>query len=224
MDLHPTIDAALVLVLLLDLTLLAVGRLHTCIRIFAIQCLILAFLPLAAEQVRGEGIGHEALILLLGTLGLKVWLIPWLLRRTIDTGEIHREIEPLIGFTASVVIGAMMIAGCFAVASHLRLPQEAAVKPLSALLVPASLSTLLIGLLILVSRTKAITQVIGYLVVENGIFLFGLTLLRQMPLMVELGILLDVFVGVFVMAIVVYHIRREFDHMDTHALDQLKES
>ena len=80
------------------------------------------------------------------------------------------------------------------------------------------------GLLILVSRVKAITQVVGYLVVENGIFLFGLTLLHEMPLMVELGILLDVFVGVFVMAIVVYHMRREFDHMDTHMLDRLKET
>lgn len=58
---------------------------------------------------------------------------------------------------------------------------------------------------------------------ENGIFLFGMTLLNAMPLLVELGILLDVFVGVFVMAIVVYPIRREFDHMDTHNLDQLKE-
>ncbi|HEX2970775.1 MAG TPA: NADH-quinone oxidoreductase subunit K [Tepidisphaeraceae bacterium] len=75
----------------------------------------------------------------------------------------------------------------------------------------------------MISRTKAITQVIGYLVLENGIFLFGLTLVRQMPILVELGILLDVFVGVFVMAIVVYHIRRTFDHMDTDELDQLKE-
>ena len=67
------------------------------------------------------------------------------------------------------------------------------------------------------------TQVIGYLVLENGIYLFGLMLLHEMPILVELGILLDVFVGVFVMAIVVYHIRREFDHIDTHVLAQLKE-
>ena len=227
MPLQSTIDAALVFVLLLDLALLAAGRLKTCIRIFAGQCLLLAFLPMATESMHGEGMGRAAFILLAGTISLKVILIPWLLLRTIRTGEIQREIEPLIGFTASVVTGALMIAGCFAVASHLPLPHlpgAPLAKPISTLLVPVALSTLLIGLLVLVSRTKAITQVIGYLVLENGIFLFGLTLLRQMPLLVELGILLDLFVGVFVMAIVVYHIRREFDHMDTQLLDQLKES
>jgi hydrogenase-4 component E len=71
---------------------------------------------------------------------------------------------------------------------------------------------------------KAITQVLGFLVVENGIFILGLLLLKQTPLLVEMGILLDLFVGVFIMAIVVYQIRREFDHMDTHLLDSLKES
>ena len=92
-----------------------------------------------------------------------------------------------------------------------------------ALLIPAALATVLIGLLVLVSRTLALTQVVGYIVVENGIFLFGLTLVREMPLLVELGILLDVFVGVFVMGIVVYHISRTFDHIDTQELTQLKD-
>lgn len=95
---------------------------------------------------------------------------------------------------------------------------------MSDFLLPVSAATILVGLLILISRVKAITQVVGFLVVENGIYLFGLMLLKRTPLLVELGILLDLFVGVFIMAIVVYHIRREFDHMDTHLLDALKES
>lgn len=219
MNIDPTVDGILVLVLLVDLAMLAAGRLATCIRLFAMQCVVISILPMLAEAAHGEGVGMHGVIMLLGTLGLKAVLIPWLLLRTIRTGEIQREIEPFIGFTASVLIGAAMIAGCFAVGGQLPLPGH----PISELLVPVSLSTLLIGMLILISRTKAITQVIGYLVVENGIYLFGLTLVRQMPILVELGILLDVFVGVFVMAIVVYHIRRTFDHMDTDELDQLKE-
>jgi len=220
MSLHTVMDAALVLILLLGLTMLSAGRLATCIRIFAIQCLVLAFMPLVTEWIHGEGVTRHALVMLLGTISLKVLLIPWVLLRTIRTGEIHREIEPFIGFTASVVIGAMLAAGAFAVSARLTVPGD----PPSDLLVPVALSTLMIGLLVLVSRTKAITQVLGYLVMENGIYLFGLLLLRQMPILVELGILLDVFVGVFVMAIVVYHIRREFDHMDTHVLEPAKES
>lgn len=220
MNIHSAIDSALVLILLLDLAILAAGRLATCINIFAAQCVALALLPVAAELSHEQTPGLHAYAILAGTLAMKVGLIPWLLKRVIRTGEIQREIEPLIGFTTSVMVGAAIVAGSFVVGTRLRVPGHV----LSDLLVPTALSTLLIGMLVLVSRTKAITQVLGYLVVENGIFLFGLSLVHKMPLLVELGILLDVFVGVFVMAIVVYHIRREFDHMDTHALDQLKET
>lgn len=216
MSIQISIDALLVIILLLNLALLSAGRLATCIRIFALQCLALSVLPLAGAGFHGQ-LSH-ALIIMLVTVTLKVLLIPWLLLRTIRSGEIQREIEPFIGFSASVLLGAGLIAASFAIASRLPLPEA-----MSTRLVPTALATTLIGLLVLVSRIKAITQVIGYLIVENGIFLFGLTLLHQMPLMVELGILLDVFVGVFVMAIVVYHIRREFDHMDTQLLTSLRD-
>ncbi|HEX2970776.1 MAG TPA: hypothetical protein VHP11_00485 [Tepidisphaeraceae bacterium] len=115
MNIESTIDGILVLVLLTGLAMLAAGRLATCIRLFAMQCVVISVLPMLAEASHGEGLGMHGVLMLLGTLGLKVILIPWLLLRTIRTGEIQREIEPLIGFTASVLIGAMMIAGCFAV-------------------------------------------------------------------------------------------------------------
>jgi hydrogenase-4 component E len=220
MSVQTAIDGVLVMVLLLNLALLAAGRLATCIRIFAGQCLVMAFLPLAGELIHDQAIGIHTLLLVGGLLGLKAYFIPWLLMRTIRTGEIHREVEPFIGFTTSVVLGAGMIAGSFALGARLHVPGH----PMSHLLVPTALSTLMIGLLLIVSRVKAISQVLGYLVLENGIFLFGLTLVQQMPLLVEMGILLDVLVGVFVMAVLVYHIRREFDHMDTDELSQLKEN
>ena len=222
MTLQSAVDIALVLVLLLGLAMLGTARLGTYIRIFRAQSLVLAILPMAAEIMRGEPPGRDAILVLTGGVLLKVILIPWVLMRTIRTGEIQREIEPFIGFTTSVVIGAVLAGACFAASARLPVPPQ--VHPMSPLLVPVALSTLFIGLLIVVSRTKAITQVLGYLTMENGIYLFGLMLLVPMPHLVELGILLDVFVGVFVMAIVSYHIRREFDHMDTHVLDQLKES
>jgi hydrogenase-4 component E len=103
----------------------------------------------------------------------------------------------------------------------LSLPLPPAVA--STLLVPAALATLLAGLLVLVSRSKAIAQVLGYLLVENGIFIFGLSLMRDMPLLMELGVLLDLFVAVFLMGIVVHHISREFDHLDTRELTALKD-
>ncbi|MHB1562035.1 MAG: NADH-quinone oxidoreductase subunit K, partial [Isosphaeraceae bacterium] len=91
------------------------------------------------------------------------------------------------------------------------------------LLVPASLATVWTGFLMLTTRKKAIMQVLGYLVLENGIFLFGLLLLEAMPLLVEAGILLDLFTGVFVMGIIVHHISREFASTSTEHLSELRE-
>lgn len=219
MNVPAAIDAILMLVILLNLGLLAVSRLATGVRVFAVQSLLLAVLPLAMKSLAADIPVQHALLIAGGTVALKVVLIPSILMRIIRTGEIHREIEPLIGFAASVFIGALLVVSSFALAGRLHVPAE----PASRMIVPVSASTIMIGLLIMVSRVKAVTQVLGFLVVENGVFLLGLLLLEQTPLLVELGILLDVFVGVFIMAIVVYHIRREFDHLDTNLLDALKE-
>jgi hydrogenase-4 component E len=76
---------------------------------------------------------------------------------------------------------------------------------------------------VIVSRKKALSQVMGYLVLENGIYLFGITLGREAPLLVEMGVSLDVFVAVFVMGIIIFHISREFDHIDVDQLASLKD-
>ncbi len=213
------LETTLVFVLLISLVMLALSRLATLIRLFALQSLLLACIPLGVGALPGETLGLHVVTICAGTLALKTLLIPWVLLRIVRTGEIHREVEPFIGFTASVMLGALLTVGSFAVARRFPLPTAAAAD----LLLPVAISTLFIGLLMLVSRVTAITQVIGFLVVENGIFLFGLMLLKLTPLLVELGILLDLFVAVFIMAIVVYHIRREFDHIDTDVLEKLKD-
>ena len=93
----------------------------------------------------------------------------------------------------------------------------------SALLVPAGLFTVWTGLFLIMARRKAITQVLGYIVMENGIFALGMVLVEAMPLLVELGVLLDIFVAVFVMGIIVFQINREFDHIDSDQLSALRE-
>ena len=102
---------------------------------------------------------------------------------------------------------------------RLPLPQV----PISSLIVPVALCTSLIGLFVIISRKKAITQVLGYLVLENGIYAFGVGVVPHSPLLVELGVLLDVFVAVFVMGITIFHINRQFDHIDTDRLVLLKD-
>jgi len=92
---------------------------------------------------------------------------------------------------------------------------------LSPLLIPAALTTVLTGFLILVTKTKATNQIIGFLVLENGIFTFGMTILSEFPTMVEIGVLLDLLVGVFIMGIMLYHINKTFDNIDTRGLSVL---
>src|SRR5208282_791409 len=91
------------------------------------------------------------------------------------------------------------------------------------LLVPASLATVWTGFLMLTTRKKAIMQVLGYLLLENGVFLFGLLLLEAMPFLVEVGVFLDLFTGVFVMGIIIHQINREFASTSTENLSELKE-
>jgi hydrogenase-4 component E len=209
-------DFMLILTILLSLFALGTSRVGMTIRIFAAQSAVVAFLPWLA---RGGAPGFHQIFVLVATLLIKAILIPGYLFRTLRRLMIHRDIEPLIGYGTSLFAGAALVALAFAIAAGLPLPTGAP----SRLLVPASLSALLLGFLLIVSRTKAVSQVVGYLIAENGIFLFGVSLLHEMPLLVEMGILLDIFVAVFVMGIVIFRITREFDHMDTHNLTSLRD-
>jgi hydrogenase-4 component E len=103
-----------------------------------------------------------------------------------------------------------------------RLDLSAGLPGGSQLAIPVGLATVLIGLFLITSRRKAVTQVLGYIVVENGIYAIGVALVGGVPLLVELGVLLDVFVAVFIMSIAVHHISREFDHMDVDQLNELR--
>ena len=209
---HDTAQIVLLLVVLTDLAVLGTSRLSSCIRGLAAQGLLLGLLPLLiAPQL-----SVHAVSLALGTVAVKAVVLPWFLRWAIREAAVRREIEPLVGFIASQLLGALALALAFAIASRLPLP-----APQQPLLVPVSLATLMIGFIVLTTRRKALTQVVGYLILENGIYLFGLTQTESVPFLIELGVLLDVFVGVFIMGIVVFHINREFDSLDATRLTEL---
>ena len=139
--------------------------------------------------------------------------------RALRAANIDREVEPLIGFIPSLLLGAAATIGALALAGALPLrPEHRGLQ-----LVPGAFATLVGGFLLLMGRTKAISQVCGYVLLENGIYLFGLLLIRAMPLIVEAGILLDLTVAVFVIGIIVDRIQREFDSLDTRKLTVLRE-
>jgi hydrogenase-4 component E len=211
----PSLDPLLVLVLLLNLFLLGTTRLRAVIGSSALQGVVLGVL---AFVVHGHA-AIEAFLVAAGAVIVKGFIIPRLLYKAMRDAAIHREVEPFIGFIPSLLLGAVGAGLSVLFAQTLPLVPEHK----ATLLLPTSFATVLTGFIILTTRRKAITQVVGYLVLENGIFVMGLALLQAMPLLVEAGVLLDLFVGILVMGIIINHISREFSSMDTARLSSLKE-
>jgi|YelNatPaOPRAMG01_1025707.scaffolds.fasta_scaffold06619_9 hydrogenase-4 component E len=202
------INSVLVLLVLTGFMLLGSSRLAACIRVVAFQGVLLGLLAILMQH--GE-LTVTGVLLPLSTAVVKGLLLPWLLFRAMREAETVREIEPLIGYNLSIIAGSAALVIALWLGQRLRLPTE----PPSSLLVPAALFTGLTAMIVIVSRRKALTQVLGYLALENSIYAFGTAIALRLPVLVELGILLDVFVGVFVMGIAIFHISREFEHIDT---------
>ncbi|RPJ61261.1 MAG: hydrogenase [Acidobacteria bacterium] len=209
------LDWILVLLVLGNLRLLASTRLGAKIRTVAAQGVLLGLVPLLAGM-HAPGL-RAALVAIVG-MALKGVVFPWLLFRAVRETRISRDVQPYVGYSASVLIGVIGLAAMFLLSERLTpLPAGA-----GSLLVTAALFSVFTGLFLIVSRKRAINQVLGFLVLENGVYLFGAGVMSETSLLVEVGILLDVFVAVFVMGIALFHINREFDHIETDRLSSLK--
>ncbi len=209
------LNAICVVLLMLNLFALGTSRILSVIRIVAAQGALLGLIPLLMH-------GHLTLAAVLAAgaaVVLKGIVIPSMMVRALRDAQIKREVEPLVGLLPSIIFGALATVFALLFASHMPLADQ----HIDALLVPTSIATVLAGFILLITRFKALSQVIGYLVLDNGIFIFGMLLVDAMPLVIEMGVLLDLFVGIFVSCIIVNHINRSFSSMDTRRLSSLKE-
>jgi hydrogenase-4 component E len=207
------IDAVMVLLTLTNLILLGTSRLNACIRIVALQGVALGFLPVILHSFKWDLVLFSLL-----TISVKGALFPVMLSRTLRTLNVSREDDPYVGYGLSIIVAPVALAFSWWTGARLQLPHSET----SSMIVPVAMFTLIVGLFIITSRKKALFQVLGYLVLENGIYAFGMMLAQKQPLLIELGILLDVFVAVFVMGITIFHISRQFDHIDTDQLSSLR--
>lgn len=205
-----------VFLIVINLVLLSSSRLGICIRAVTAQGVLLALLPIMAEW---NHLAAVTVVLAAVTLVLKGVIIPRLLLSAAVKAEVRRELEPLVSYNFSIVLGIAMLGFSFWLQSRLPLTGVATAP----LLLPAAFFTILSGFFLTIARRKALTQVVGYLTLENGIYAFGAAMLSSYPWVFELGILLDVFVAVFVMGIAVFHISREFDHTDTDRMTSLRD-
>lgn len=210
----PFADQMLVLVLLVNFIVLGTSRLVLAVRAVALQGVALGMLPILIYPPNAHLIG-----ITVGIILVKGVLIPFLIMKALENAHISREQHPLIEFVPTVIIGAILTGLSFVFSEKLPvLPEHQ-----NLIFVPTAISTIMTGFLLLAVRRKAVSQVTGYLILENGIFIFGLLLSTAMPLMVEAGVLLDLLVAIFVMGIVINQIGREFNSLDTSRLTSLKE-
>jgi hydrogenase-4 component E len=209
------LDPLVIVALALNFVALGVSRIRGVINAVALQGTLLGLLPLLVHSQ----IGLRGYLLVFVTIALKGLVIPRFLVHALREANIQHEVNPVVNYVSSLLLGA--VGTGLALLFSYTLPLEG--KPEEMVLVPASLATVWTGFLMLTTRRKAIMQVLGYLLLENGVFLFGLLLLEAMPFLVEVGVLLDLFTGVFVMTIIIHHISREFASISTDHLTELKE-
>jgi hydrogenase-4 component E len=209
-------NVILVLVVLTNLKLLGSSRLGASIRVVAMQGMVLGLLPIVAHV---HELSLRLAALAVGTIALKGIVFPWFLFRAVREAEVTREVQPYVGYVSSLLAGVLILGVSFWMCERLPLPETIA----SAWLAPVAIFSIFAGLFLIVSRKRAVSQVLGFLVLENGVYTFGVGVAPQTSLLVEAGVLLDVFVAVFVMGITMFHINREFDHIDTDRLSTLKD-
>ncbi|MBR7139192.1 MAG: hydrogenase [Lentisphaeria bacterium] len=212
------VDLVLTAFLGICLMLSASSRLVHCVRLVAFQGILLGIMPLLMWNWSNAAPGMEIWGAAFVNIIVKGVLLPVLLLRAMRKAGVKRELEPLAGYSWSLLI--VSVAGAMA----LWLSRSLNIPGVPVLAIPAAAVTVFTGLFIIISRRKALTQSLGFLAFENGIALFGAAMHLEYGFFVEMGILLDVLVLVFVMGIAVFQISREFEHIDADRLNLLTDN
>lgn len=223
------VDPCMVLCLMLNFYILGAKRLRMLILVVALQGVLLGLMyPIVHQGFLPESGGLTSMkpldllrlgLLTIAIVGIKGILIPKLLFKAVLLADVRTTISSVVGFMPTLLLCGIGTGAALIFAKRLPLPEGHQHH----LLIPAALATVLAGFLMLVSRREALGQVLGYIVMENGIFIFGLLLIEAVPLLVEFGVVLDLFVGVFVMGIIVNHVSRAFPEASTEHLRTLRE-
>ena len=204
------------LLLLLAFAMITQRRILSLIHLFTLQGATLV----AATTVVGYVTQQPHLYLSAGlTFALKVLLIPWLLHRVIDRLNVRWDIETLINIPTTMLIGIALVIFAF----NLALPIAEFSTSVARGTLGIALACVLLSFLMMITRAKAVPQVIGFLSMENGLFFAATSATYGMPMVVELGIALDVLIGVLILGVFMFQIREQFDSLDIRHLEKLKD-
>jgi hydrogenase-4 component E len=204
------------LLLLIAFAMLSQRRVLSLINLFAWQGLVLTISTLVvAVTTQQHHLYYSAAI----TLGLKVIILPWILHRLIRKLNVKWDVETLINIPTTMLFGILLVIFAF----NLALPITELAGTITRSTLGIAIASVLLSFLMMLTRRKAIPQVIGFLAMENGLFFAATSATYGMPLVVELGIALDVLVGMFILGIFFFQIRETFDSLDLRHMEKLKE-
>ncbi|TMH98409.1 MAG: formate hydrogenlyase [Betaproteobacteria bacterium] len=202
--------------LLLAFAMLSQRRILSLINLFAAQGFVL-FLStaLVAALTDQKHLYVSAAV----TLVLKVTLLPWILHRLIRRLNVKWDVETLINIPTTMLVGILLVILAFNLAAPIS--QLAGTVTRSTLGI--ALASMLLSFMMMITRSKAVPQVIGFLSMENGLFFAATAAVYGMPMVVELGVALDVLVAALILGVFIFEIRERFDTLDTRHLEKLKE-
>jgi hydrogenase-4 component E len=203
-------------ILLTAFVMVSHNRMQQLVRSFAIQSIALAAFAFAVAYYTGSD--HIYIIAGL-TLILKGFVIPRFLTYTIDKIHVRKEVEPLVGIPLSLLICAGLVMVAYYVAEPIIAGADAITRNTLAI----SVAVVLIGFFLMITRRKAMSEIIAILVMENGIFLGAISITYGMPLIVEIGIFFDVLVAVLIMGMFAFRINTTFETLDTTFMRRLKD-
>ena len=203
-------------ILLLAFAMLAQRRVMPLINLFGLQGLVLAGSTLVVAVTTHQAHLYWSAGL---TLLLKAMLLPWILHRLVRKLYVKWDVESLVNVPATMLIGIVLDIVAFNVAQPISLLSHT----ISRGTLGIALATVMLAFLMMITRTKAIPQVVGFLAMENGLFLAATSATYGMPMVVELGIALDVLVGVIILGVFFFQIRDQFDSLDISHMEHLKD-
>ena len=205
------------ILLLLAFAMLAQRRVVSLIDLFAAQGFVLALSTGVVAYTTSQPHLYQSAVL---TLLLKVFVLPWLLYRLVRRLDVHWEFEGLINIPTTMLIGIVLVVLSF----NLALPISELASTVTRSTLGIAIACVMLAFLMMITRRKAIPQVIGFLAMENGLLFAATSATYGMPMVVELGIALDVLVGMLILGVFFFQIREQFDSLDLKHLENLRET
>lgn len=202
--------------LLLGFAMLSQRRILTLIHLYALQGLALTASTVTVAWATGQ---HHLYWSAGINFTLKVLVLPWILHRLIRRLSVKWDVETLINIPTMMLVGIVLVVFAF----NLALPISEFSRSIARGTLGIALACVLMSFLMMITRSKAVPQVIGFLSMENGLFFAATSATYGMPMVVELGIALDVLVGMVILGVFLFQIREQFDSLDIHHLEKLKE-